>query len=342
MSGSLAVVVDTAARLLRLLSLLQAHQHWSGAVLADRLEVSTRTVRADVERLRSLGYHVDATPGVGGGYRLRTGATLPLLLLDDDEALAVAVGLRIAATAGVSGVGEHAVRAVAKLEQLLPVRLRHRLTTMSAVAEAVPSPRDPAAPDVLAAVATACRAGEQLRLDYVDRHRGTSRRRVEPYRLVHAGGRWYLVAYDLDRDDWRSFRVDRISPHSPTGPRFTPRELPGPDLAAFVTRGRMAALWNYRAQVTVAAPAETVAARIPTGSWTVEPLDDHTSLLDAGAHSPELLAVYLGALGLDFHVDSGQAPELAAAADTLATRYTAAAAGTPTRSRPAQPPIGSR
>lgn len=317
-------MVDTAARLLRLLSLLQAHQHWSAAALSARLEITTRTVRADVARLRSLGYDIDATPGVAGGYRLRAGTAMPPLLLDDDEAVAVAIGLRTAAAAGVTGIGEHAARAAAKLEQVLPGRLRHRLRTLSAVADSVPHRRDPVPGETLADVAAACERREQLRLDYRDRHHTRSRRRVEPHRLVHVSGRWYLVAYDLDREDWRSLRVDRISPKTPTGPRFTPRALPGPDLATFVTRGRMAALWNYRAQVTVHAPAQTVAARIPTGSWTVQPIDAHTSRLDAGAQTADLLAVYLGALDLDFHIDPYQAPELARAAHRLAERYAAA------------------
>ncbi len=200
---------------------------------------------------------------------------------------------------------------------------------MNAVAETVPSRRAPVAGEVLAAVATACHRNEQLRLAYCDRQQESTRRRVEPHRLIHVGGRWYLVAFDLDRADWRSFRVDRIRPKTPTGPPFVPRELPGPDLATFITRGRMAALWNYRACVTVHAPAETVATRIPTGIWTVQPLDAHTSQLDAGAHNAELLAAYLGALGLDFSIDPDHAPELAEAAATLAQRYeTAAARGT--------------
>ena len=324
-------MVDTAARLLRLLTLLQAHQHWSGAALADRLDVSTRTVRADVERLRSLGYDIHATPGVTGGYQLRARGTMPPLLLDDDEAVAVAVGLRTAVASGVAGIGEHATRAATKLEQLLPARLRHRLRTLSAAAETVPNLRDPVSSEVLATVAAACQRSEQLRLDYLDRHQVHTCRRVEPHRLVHVSGRWYLVAYDLDRNDWRSLRVDRISPKTPSGPRFTSRDLPGPDLATFITRGRMVAMWSYRAHVTVAAPAETVAARIPASAWSVQALDAQTSQLDAGAHSAEMLAVYLGALGLDFHIDPEQAPELAAAAATLTYRYAASTRGTAKR-----------
>lgn len=326
MAGILTGMADTAARLLHLLSLLQAHQGWSGTALADRLDVSTRTVRADVQRLRSLGYDIAATSGVAGGYRLRAGTRMPPLLLDDDETVAIAIGLRTAAASGVSGIGENAPRALAKLEHLLPHRLRPRLATINASTDTVPTSRDPVAGDVLTAVATACHRSEQLRIEYRDRHHDTSDRRVEPHRLVHVSGRWYLVAYDLDRDDWRSFRADRITPKSPTGPRFVPREPPGPDLATFVTQGRMQAMWNYRARVIVDAPAETVAARIPTGIWAVQPIDPHSSQLDAGAQNADLLAAYLGALGLDFHIDPDETPDLAHAAATLARRYTAATA----------------
>lgn len=316
--------MDTAARLLRLLSLLQTQSNSTGPALAERLGVSTRTVRADIERLRSLDYDIDAAPGAAGGYRLRAGARLPPLQLDDAEAVAVALALRTAAASGVADIGEHAAHAAVKLEQLLPVRLRHRLQTLSTVAETVPNTRDPVTPDTLATVAAAIRRSEQLRFDYLDRHQDPTSRRTEPHRLVHVGGRWYLVGYDLDRCDWRTYRVDRIRPKTPTGPRFAPRELPGPDLATFVTRGRMAALWNCRARVIVDAPADTVTARIPIGVWAVEPLGEHSSALDAGAQSPELLAAYLGALGLDFHIDPDRDPELAAATATLAERYASA------------------
>ncbi|MFF2082919.1 helix-turn-helix transcriptional regulator [Nocardia sp. NPDC058176] len=317
-------MVDTSVRLLKLLGLLQTRRLWTGAELASRLGVNSRTVRADVARLRQLDYQVDAVSGVAGGYRLRAGATLPALQLDDDEAIAVAVALRTAVGAGVAGIDEDAARAATKLEQLLPPRLRHRLHTISAVAEASPNTREPVSPSTFRAVATAVERGEVLRFDYTDRHGSPSDRRVEPYRLVHSGGRWYLVGYDLDRQDWRSYRADRISPKTPTGPRFTARELPARDLVAFVTHGRMAALWNYRARVIVDAPVETVAARIPAGLWTVEPIDAHTSALEAGAQTPQLLAAYLAAMDLDFHLEDGHASELAEAIATLAARYTAA------------------
>lgn len=317
-------MVDTSVRLLRLLGLLQTQRRWTGAELATRLGVNTRTIRVDIARLRRLDYEIDAAPGVAGGYRLRAGATLPLLRFDDDEAVAAAVALRTAARAGVAGISDAAARAAAKLEQLLPPRLRHRLHTVHSATEPVPDAGNVLDTSVFRAVATAIERSEILRFDYSDRHATNSCRRVEPHRMVHSGGRWYLVGYDLDRQDWRSYRVDRIDPKTPTGPGFTIRELPGPDLTTFVTRGRMAALWNYTARVTVHAPADTVAARIPIGIWTVEPIDAHTSALEAGAQTPQLLAAYLAAMDLDFHLDTEQAPELAAAVDVIAARYTTA------------------
>ncbi|RCV50191.1 helix-turn-helix transcriptional regulator, partial [Marinitenerispora sediminis] len=192
-------MLETSARLLRLLSLLQTHRDWTGAELADRLGITTRTVRRDVEKLRTLGYPVHAAPGVAGGYRLGAGAALPPLLLDDDEAVAVAVGLRTAAGGTVAGIEESSVRALAKLEQVLPSRLRHRVTTLHAVTVAVPDSGAAVAPDVLTAIAAACRAHERLRFDYRDHAGQPSVRDVEPHRLVHTGRRWYLVAWDTDR-----------------------------------------------------------------------------------------------------------------------------------------------
>lgn len=325
-------MADTTVRLLRLLSLLQSRRHWSGSELSRRLGVSTRTVRADISRLRALDYGIDACPGVTGGYRLDAGATLPPLHLDDDEAIAVAVGLRTAATAGLDGIGEHATRATAKLERLLPTRLRARLRTVTAAAETVSHTRDLLATEVFGAIATAIERREQLRFDYLDGSGSASRRRTEPHRMVHVNGRWYLVAYDLDRRDWRSFRADRLTPKEPTGPRFTPRRLPGPDLATFVTRGRMTAMWTFTADVLVDAPAETVAARIPNGLWTVRPIDRRTSVLHAGAQSAQLLAAYLAAMDLDFHIDADAAPELAAEITKIAARYNAATRRAPTTS----------
>src|ERR671930_1219625 len=216
-------MLETSARLLKLLSLLQARRDWTGAELASRLEVTTRTVRNDVERLRGLGYPVHASPGVGGGYRLGAGAALPPLLLDDEEAVAVVVGLRTAANGTVTGIEETSVRALTKLEQVLPSRLRHRIRAVHTATVSIPGTGPTVPTDVLTAIAAAIRGSERLRFDYAS-HNGTpSRRDVEPHRLVNWGRRWYLVAWDLGRADWRTFRVDRLTPRGVAGPGFAPR-----------------------------------------------------------------------------------------------------------------------
>ncbi len=315
------VVFDAASRILHLLALLQARRHCSGPELAEELGVSVRTVRTDIDRLRSLGYDVDASRGTGGGYRLRPGTALPPVTFSDLEALAIAVALQTASTCGVAEEQDARATAAAKLDRLLPSRLRQELSALAAVAETVTARRDLVEPATFTAITRACRARQQLRFTYLDRHHRASERRVEPHRLVHVSGRWYLAAYDLDRDAWRSFRLDRVRPRIPTGPRFEPRPPPEPSWQSFVTDGRMAALWNYRTRVVVHADATTVAARVPAGSWSVEPRTAGTSWLHAGAHSPGLLAVYLGALDLDFTVDRQRSPELHDAVLDLATRY---------------------
>ncbi|MFC0030870.1 helix-turn-helix transcriptional regulator [Micromonospora chaiyaphumensis] len=317
-------MLETSARLLRLLSLLQTPRDWTGAELADRLAVSTRTVRNDVERLRALGYPVHGTRGAVGGYRLGAGAALPPLLLDDEEAVAVAVGLRTAAGGSVAGIEETSLRALAKLEQVLPHRLRRRVTALHT--HTVRVPHDQPGPTVdagtLSLIGAACRDRERLRFDYV-RHDGTADRRdVEPYRLVNWGRRWYLVAFDPARDDWRTFRVDRISPRTPTGPRFAARDLPG-DVVDRVRHGVSAAAWRHRATVRVHAPAEVVADRINPAVGTVEPAGDTACLLHTGADRLETIAVWLGLLDLDFTVEDP--PELADLLRTLAARYLRAA-----------------
>ncbi|MEV8635434.1 YafY family protein [Streptosporangium sp. NPDC051023] len=314
-------MLETSARLLRLLSLLQSTREWTGAELAGRLGVSGRTVRADVERLRGLGYPVLATRGAAGGYRLGAGAALPPLLLDDDEAVAVAVGLRTATGRAIAGIEEASLRALAKLEQVLPSRLRRRVNTLQTYT--VPVPGDDVGPtvdpEVLTTLTAVSRDRERLRFDYRD-HTGTdSPRTVEPYRLVNWGRRWYLLAWDVDRRDWRTFRVDRIRPRIPTGPRFAPRELPDDDVAAYVSRRVSATAWRYQAKVTVRAPAGVVADRISPAVGTVEPVDENTCVLRTGADTVETLAVYLGLLGEDFTVDGP--PELLAHLRLLAGRY---------------------
>jgi predicted DNA-binding transcriptional regulator YafY len=318
-------MVRSSARLLRLLSLLQARADWSGAELADRLGVTTRTVHNDVERLRSLGYPVHASPGVGGGYRLGAGAALPPLLLDDEEALAVAVGLRTAANGSVTGIQETSVRALTKLEQVLPSRLRHRVRAMQAATVEIPVPGPTVDPEVLTAIAGACRDHQRLRFDYRDHDGSASVRTVEPHRLVHDRGRWYLVAWDVDRQDWRTFRADRVQPRTPTGPRFAPRDPPGGDVATWLLRGVGAATWRYRARVRVHAPAAEVAGRLPP-AVLVEAVEERSCVADVGADTPQMLAVYLGMLEVDFEVDGP--PELVEQLRTLADRYRRAITGT--------------
>jgi predicted DNA-binding transcriptional regulator YafY len=314
-------MLETSARLLRLLSLLQARRDWSGAALAERLEVSERTVRRDVDRLRDLGYPVHATRGTDGGYRLGAGTAMPPLLLDDEEAVAVAVGLRTAAGGTVAGIEETSVRALAKLEQVLPARLRHRVNALQAYTEPVPADRpgptvDPA---VLTTLAAACRDQERLRFDYQG-HDGTATvRAVEPHRLVSWGRRWYLVAWDVDRRDWRTFRVDRVAPRTPSGPRFPPREPPEGGAAAYVARGVSAAAWRYRARVVVHAPAQVIADRVNPAVGVVETLTEHTCVLITGADTVETLAVHLGLLDADFEVTDP--PELVAYIGALSARY---------------------
>jgi predicted DNA-binding transcriptional regulator YafY len=229
---------DPTERALQLLSLLQTHRFWPGEELTERLGVSARTLRRDVDRLRSLGYPVDATPGTGGGYRLAAGAHLPPLLLDDDEAVAIAVGLRSAATASIDGMEDTAVRALAKLEQVLPDRLRRRvLAVHTNVASLQWGDGGPVVDaDALAVLALACRDREQVRFDYRRRDGDDSSRLVEPFQLVSTGRRWYLVAWDVRRDDWRTFRLDRLERARLAGVRCAARELPGGDAAAFVAQ----------------------------------------------------------------------------------------------------------
>jgi predicted DNA-binding transcriptional regulator YafY len=312
-------MAETSARLLRLLSLLQGRRDWTGSQLAERLEVTTRTVRNDIDRLRRLGYPVDARQGVAGGYRLGTHGALPPLLLDDDEAVAVVVGLRTAASGSIAGIEETSVRALAKLQQVLPSRLRHRISGLQSHTLPVPASGPRVDPDVLTTIASACRDQERLRFDYRTHSGAAGLRSVEPYRLVNNRRRWYLVAWDLDRDDWRTFRVDRIAPRTPAGPRFTPRPLP-PDreIAARVATGVGEATWRYRARVIVHAPAAHVRARLPIPA-EIEPLGEDRCVFRPGSDHPLMLALHLGLLDADFTIED--APELVEALHTLIARY---------------------
>ena len=301
-------MANTSARMLRLLSLLQTHRYWPGPELAGRLEVSERTLRRDVDRLRELGYPVDASRGVSGGYQLQAGAAVPPLLLDDDEAVAIAVGLRTAAAGSIAGFEETSVRALAKVIQLLPPRLRRRIDALRAVtAPGVLGGGPTLDATVLTTIAMACRGEERLRFDYAPREGETAARHVEPHRLVSLGRRWYLICWDLDRADWRSFRVDRLAAPALTGARFRPREIPGGDPVAWL-RSRLAAI-PYRYDVSVVLAAQVEAVRAVVGHWaTAEALDPGSCRLRMNVDDLGWPVMIIGVLGAPFTIESP--PEL--------------------------------
>lgn len=324
----------TSARLLSLLSLLQARRDWPGALPAERLDVSPRTVRRDVDRLRELGYPVVAFKGPDGGYRLEAGAELPPLLFDDEQAVALAVALQVAAATG-AGIEEAAARALTTVRQVMPARLRRRIDTLrfTAVERAVNGPDPQADSGVLMTLGAAVHAREELRFDYAGPAGAPPAadgapdpfppRRVQPHHLVTWGGRWYLVAWDLDRGDWRTFRADRITPRTPTGPRFTPRQLPGGDVAAFVTSrfqgyggGR-----PCRGEVILDRSAAAVSRYVHDG--VVEELGPDRCRLVLGSWSWAGLAAAIGRFDADIEVIGP--PELKHAFAQLARRFAAAA-----------------
>ncbi|WP_330228754.1 YafY family transcriptional regulator [Nocardia sp. NBC_00508] len=311
---------DTPARLLRLLSLLQTPREWPGSELAERLGVTDRTVRRDIDRLRELGYPVAATLGAAGGYRLVAGAAMPPLLVEDDEAVAIAVGLRAAAGSAVAGIEEASVRALAKLEQVLPAKLRRRVRVLG-TALTPPTDDGPAVdPEVLATLAATVTNRERVRFAYRAEAGTETRRNIEPVGLVPLRRRWYLVGYDLDRADWRVYRVDRISRPQPTAARFTPRPLPAADAAAYVTGSRTD--WGtpaFRIRATVDAPVHRVAGRLGDGPGEVVAINEHSCRIDAVRDdSPEWLAHRLLGLGADFQVS--EPPELIAQLRVIAHR----------------------
>jgi predicted DNA-binding transcriptional regulator YafY len=297
-------MANTSSRTLRLLSLLQTHRFWPGDELAERLSVSPRTLRRDVDRLRELGYPVEARRGVEGGYQLAAGAALPPLVLDDDEAVALTIGLRAAAQGAVAGIEEASVRALAKIGRIMPPRLRRRVdalrsVTVPAVWSSVQSTVDAA---LLTTVAQACSDEERLRFSYTAQSGERTSRHVEPHRLVSLGRRWYLVAYDLTRQDWRSFRLDRLDGPRSTGMRFSPRELPAVDAAAFVRAG----IDNLPTapkpvEAVVRAPAASVRGMV--GQWaTVEDIDEQQCRLRMSIDNLDWAAFGLGSIGADFEV----------------------------------------
>jgi predicted DNA-binding transcriptional regulator YafY len=319
-------VLETSSRLLDLLSLLQARRDWPGPELADRLEVSPRTIRRDVERLRTLGYPVESLTGPAGGYRLAAGTAMPPLLLDEDEAIAIAVGLRTAARASVTGIEETSVRALVKLEQVLPQHLRRRVAALGSATTTAPPPPGPTVdPQHLSTIAAACRDAERVRFDYRTRDGTASRRDVEPHALVNLGRRWYLLAWDRARDDWRTFRLDRVARPSAAGARFTPRALPGGDAAAYVERSIAGARSGYEARITVDAPAEQIARRAPWIAAGLTPLDAGRCEYRTADDDLEWLALRVAMLGAEVEVH--EPPELREAVGALAGRLQRAASG---------------
>jgi predicted DNA-binding transcriptional regulator YafY len=306
-------MLPASARLLRLIGLLQTRRYWSGKALSERLDVDVRTVRRDVERLRELGYPVHASTGVGGGYQLGAGADMPPVLLDDDEAVAVAVALR-AASASIGRLEDTAVRLLAKLDQLLPARLRRRASALHSVTVSLGS--DAALPDadLLTRVAAACRDHETLTFSYQDRSGKAGTRRVEPLGLANLGRRWYLVAWDRQRDDWRTFRVDRIHPPLRTGERFNPRSLPE-NIASYVSRAISAAPFRHQLKLRLRGSAQQLAEQVPSWCGVLEPLDTQHCQLTTGADSAEFLLAQVAVIGVDFEIidDAGLLPELRAA-----------------------------
>jgi len=329
----------TSARLLSLLSLLQARRDWPGALLAERLDISPRTVRRDVDRLRELGYPIAAFKGPDGGYRLGAGTELPPLLFDDEQAVALAVALQIATTTG-AGIEDAAARTLTTVRQVMPARLRRRIDTLQVTAVGWPAtgPDPQVDSSVLMTLSAAVHAREVLRFDYTpafppgagdDDPAATPPRRVQPHHLVTWGGRWYLVAWDLDREDWRTFRADRITPRTPTGPRFTPRELPGGEVAAFVA-GRFRGSdgsgdWPCRGEVILDLPAAAVSRYTRDG--VVEVLGPNRCRLVLGSWSWPALAATIGRFDADIEV-VGPA-ELKDAFAHLARRYARAATDAP-------------
>src|SRR5918997_4368693 len=338
---------ESSARLLVLLGLLQSRTVWPGTELAARLGVSTRTVRNDIDRLRRLDYPVDAARGRDGHYRLGVGAKLPPLLLDDEEAVAITVGL--AAATGIAGIAETSARALAKLEAMLPHRLRRQVDAVRRAVSAgpentgsnVPDPEIPA--DLLTGIAAAIRDREEIRFDYIRPARGATpsdprgaptthgrapepeRHQVQPYRLISWQHRWYLVGRTARTDSWSTYRLDWMRLRTPGGPRFAPVELPGGDYTAFVLREVAFAGWNVHARIRVDAQGDRVLARINPTVGVVEAVDEDTCVLVTGADSVEIIAVYIGMLGMDFYVDGP--PELVRQLAVVGERYRRAVAG---------------
>lgn len=292
----------TTGRTLELLGLLQTRRDWSGAQLCSRLGVSARTLRRDVEDLRGLGYGIDSVPGVGGGYRLGIGASIPPLVLSAEEAVAIAVGLRAAASTAVTGIEDAAARALVALEQSLSAETRERISLVGRAVLPLGGVVEPVDLDTVVTLARAIRDARSLRIDYT-RHDGEEvRRTIQPHRIVHTGSRWYVIARAADRDAWRTLRLDRLTPRLPLAERFTPQQIPDDAVRDFTSRSISVAPYPHRYRVRMQAPAARVAALFGPAVARVTALDDCTCELEAGAASPEQFALYVGTAGIDFEV----------------------------------------
>lgn len=314
-------MIDPALRMLKLLSLLQTHKSWPGTQLAERLEVSPRTLRRDIERLREFGYIVSATRGTDGGYQLEPGADLPPLLLDDDEAVAIAVGLRTAANGAVSGIEETSVRVLTKLEQVLPARLRRQVNAVASYTVQVPLSGPTVDAEMLTAITQACRDWERLTFRYTKPDSEESDRNAEPHRLVAFGRRWYLVAWDVDRHDWRSFRVDRITELA-VGNKFAPRELPAGDAAEFVKDSMRVAHRHFDVVASVHASAQDIRKQYGMRDARITQVGDDKCTVEFSGDSLEWIAMSLVFLGFEFEIHEPE--ELKECARAIAQRFSAA------------------
>ena len=295
---------DTTARLLETLSLLQSRPHWPGSALAERSGVTVRTVRRDVERLRMLGYPIETTVGRDGGYRLGAGGrAMPPLMLDRDEAVAVAGSLRAAASGSVPGGDETAARALAKIEPLLPPALARQVGTIGAMTASLPTTTDPISPEVLVTVTRACRDRERLRVRYTDRDGHVTDRTVDPHRVVSTGRRWYLVAHDRDRGAWRTLRLDRFGHVHATGHRIELHDPP--DAVSFVQRAISIEPYRHQVRVEMLAPIDEVRVLVPATTATLEATDGDTTIVVTGSDDIELVAFHLLRLHITFRILEG-------------------------------------
>jgi predicted DNA-binding transcriptional regulator YafY len=313
-------MLQTSARLLRLLSLFQQRRHWSGRELSQRLEVDGRTLRRDVDRLRELGYPVHASAGVGGGYQLGAGSSVPPVLLNDDEAVALAFALR-AAAGSVGKMEETSIGLLAKLDQVLPARLRKRASALHSVTLSLGNSQSAPPVDVLTRIASACRDHIKVKLNYKNREGKGSSRTLEPLRLAHANNRWYLVAWDMQREDWRTFRVDRIERVVATGQQFVPRKFPG-DIAEYVTQSIRHVAYRYRVRLKLHGSLEVLTKKVPRWCGALEAAGDEHCTLSTGADSVETLAALMLMTGAEFEIVD--APELLPDLRLIAARLTRA------------------